>query len=269
MKSILIFGAGNMGGVLAKGLCSSSRKYNVQVYDLHFEKSENVAQLTKAHAIRNLSEVTQPFDVLILCVKPQDLNKVSKNLKNIVGPNSVVVSILAGVKISSIEESLGHSGAIVRTMPNICALVGEAATALCDNQKLSENLKVEISEIFETIGTADWIKEELLDAVTGLSGSGPAYLYLVIEAMTLGGVKMGIPQRIAAKLAAQTMLGSAKMVLSSGTHPAVLRDQVTTPGGTTIHALHELEERGLRAMLMEAVKIATERSVALGKKDNI
>lgn len=148
-------------------------------------------------------------------------------------------------------------------MPNIAATVGAAATGMCSNGRADAGALTLAEGIFGAIGEASWTREGLLDAVTGLSGSGPAYIYMVIEALTEGGVKMGMPRTLAANLASQTVLGSAMLVKATGLHPAVLRDQVTTPGGTTITAIHELEERGLRAMLMHAVETATKRSAHL------
>jgi pyrroline-5-carboxylate reductase len=150
-------------------------------------------------------------------------------------------------------------------MPNIAATVGAAATAMAHNAACDEAHRGLAEKIFGAIGEADWTKESLMDAVTGLSGSGPAYLYMVIEALTDGGVKMGIPRTLSHRLATQTVLGSAMLVKETGLHPAILRDQVTTPGGTTINAIHELEDRGLRAMLISAVETATNRAAHLRK----
>ncbi len=266
LRNILIIGAGNMGGALAKGLCSSGSSYSVCVHDTHSDLLTNLHSRLGVVAIPDLDKTPLEFDVIILCVKPQDLDGVSQSIVGRIKAETVVVSILAGVTIDSVRESLKFNGAIVRSMPNICATVGEAATALCHNDCITTEQQSGVLEIFNTIGVADWTKESLLDAVTGLSGSGPAYLYMIIEALADGGVKMGIPHNLASKLAVQTVLGSAKLVQETNEHPAVLRDQVTTPGGTTIHAIQELEERGLRAMIMRAVQTATERSAHLRKK---
>jgi pyrroline-5-carboxylate reductase len=177
-----------------------------------------------------------------------------------------VVSILAGITISDLHDYLKFDGAIVRAMPNICATISEAATVLCENEFVTEAQKGIVAQIFSAVGDVSWSKEAHLDAVTGLSGSGPAYVYMVIEALTDGGVKMGLPRQLALQLATQTVIGAGKLVKQSGLHPAVLRDRVTTPGGTTIHAVHELEAHGLRAMLISAVVTATEKSADLRKK---
>jgi pyrroline-5-carboxylate reductase len=165
-------------------------------------------------------------------------------------------------RIASLFE---HHGAIVRAMPNIAAKVGAAATGMSTNSQCSPDQMKKATEIFSVIGEAIWIREDLMNAVTGLSGSGPAYIFMVIEALTEGGVKMGIPRDIARALATQTVYGSAALLKSTDLHPAIFREQVSTPGGTTISAIHELEERGLRAMLMSAVATATKRAEELEK----
>ena len=177
------------------------------------------------------------------------------------------MSVLAGTTLSQISGELGHQGPVVRAMPNIAATIGCAATAMCGNSELvSENTSL-AELIFKSVGEAYWTKEELMDTVTGLSGSGPAYIFMVIEALTDGDVKMGLPRDLARSLSTQTVLGAASLVKSTGKHPAILKDLVSTPAGTTISALHELESHGLRHMFVSAVQKATERSIELGKLD--
>lgn len=266
-ERILIVGAGNMGGALAKGLKGSGLE--VEVHDVHEQRVADLAQKTGAKVRKTLAPAAgQQLDVaaLVFCVKPQDLATLASELKGRIAPGCLVVSILAGVTIADVEEALAFKGSVVRAMPNIAATVGAAATAMCHNAICGEMHRQLAERIFGAIGEADWTKESLLDAVTGLSGSGPAYLYMIIEALTDGGVKMGIPRQLAHRLSTQTVLGAAMLVKDTGMHPAVLRDQVTTPGGTTISAIHELEERGLRAMLISAVETATNRAAHLRKK---
>ncbi|MCX6105789.1 MAG: pyrroline-5-carboxylate reductase [Proteobacteria bacterium] len=261
--SVLIIGTGNMGAALARGLSGSG--FRVAIHDIH---SDRVAELADKHKIRAVTDPAAELahiSAVIFCVKPQDLSTVTSPLSGKILDSTLVISILAGTPISAVEEALNFKGAVVRAMPNIAATVRAAATAMSANEACTDQQKMLAERIFRAIGEADWIKEPLLDAVTGLSGSGPAYLYMVIEALTDGGVKMGIPRALAARLATQTVLGSALLVKETGLHPAILRDQVTTPGGTTISAIHELEERGLRAMLISAVETATKRSAALRK----
>ena len=182
------------------------------------------------------------MDYIILCIKPHDLSKL--DLTKFLHKRLTIVSILAGVKINDIQKSLAFTGKVVRVMPNIPALIGMAASVLCASENVDQSNKDIVEDLFNAIGEVYWADEKHMDAVTGLSGSGPAYIYMVIEALTDGGVKMGLPRNIATPLAVQTVMGAAAMVKETGVHPAVLKDQVTTPAGTTISALAELEERG-------------------------
>jgi len=268
LTEVLIVGAGNMGGALARGLAHTGG-FKVRIHDVHAARAADLAKTGGFEAVselRDLASVLPKKGALALCVKPQDLAAVSAQLKDKIPKECLVITILAGVTTGDVEAALNFPGGVVRAMPNIAATVHAAATAMCANGACSEEQKILAEKIFLAIGTADWTKESLLDAVTGLSGSGPAYFYMIIEALTDGGVKMGIPRALAAKLATQTALGAAMLVKETGTHPATLREQVTTPGGTTIHAIHELEDRGLRAMLISAVETATKRSAKLRKK---
>lgn len=259
---VLIIGAGNMGSALVKGIQGSDlNDVNLTVHDIHPEK-------LKIDGVATLAELNGPlnFDVVVFCVKPQDLTLVVDKVKEDLSNKTCIISILAGITINDIENALGFKGSVIRAMPNIAAVVGEAATALSANDAVTEAQKELASNLFNAIGDSVYVKESLMDAVTGLSGSGPAYIYMVIEALTDGGVKMGIPRNLAQKLATQTVLGSGVLVKTTGLHPAILREQVTTPGGTTIHAIHELEERGMRAMLISAVETAANQSAKLRKK---
>ncbi len=265
---VLIIGAGNMGGALARGLKASARgAFAISLHDVHAERLTALAEATGARALVDVADgELKGLKAVVLCVKPQDLAVIAGRLKGRIDPGTLVVTILAGVTMEDVEHALGHGGAIVRAMPNIAATVGAAATAMCENGRCDKGQTALAEMMFGAIGEADWTREALLDAVTGLSGSGPAYLYMVIEALTDGGVKMGIPRLLSQKLATQTVLGSAMLVKATGLHPAILRDQVTTPGGTTIAAIHELETRGLRSMLISAVETATNRAAHLRKK---
>ena len=265
-ESILIIGVGNMGTSLARGLLNSKlgEGITLRLHDQHIEHTEEFEKDHRVTIVPDLRREKSVDDsVIILCTKPQDLATVAGNIAGKIKESTLVISILAAMETSDIASLLKFKGAVVRAMPNIAATVGEAATALCKNSVCGEKQMALAHEIFTSVGTASWTKESLMDAVTGLSGSGPAYVYMVIEALTDGGVKMGLPRPLALELATQTVVGSAKLVQSTGKHPAVLRDQVTTPGGTTINAIHELEDRGLRAMLISAVETATERSKVL------
>jgi pyrroline-5-carboxylate reductase len=271
MSSVLIIGAGNMGSALARGLglseTPSPARFKVRIHDVHQDRLAEIAKPMNAQICGDLQKDALIDDAIVLCVKPQDLAAVATQLRGrIKKERTTLISILAGITLEDLTVAFATDGAVVRAMPNIAAMVGQAATALCHNGKLTQS-QIDLSAaIFYAIGTADWTKESLLDAVTGLSGSGPAYVYMVIEALTDGGVKMGIPRALSLRLATQTVLGAASLVKETNLHPAVLRDQVTTPGGTTIHAIHELEARGLRAMLISAVETATQKSAVLRLK---
>lgn len=264
-RSVIIIGAGNMGSSLARGLKKKNDGLALRVFD---HQAQKLAVLKKEGiAVVDGSKLKINDDIIILCIKPQDLEGfANKYFKGKQG-KSLIITILAGTTMEEVGEVLHHSGAIVRAMPNIAATVLSAATAMCANDACSEKQRKWAEEIFGSVGEAYWTEESNMDAVTGLSGSGPAYIYMVIEALTDGGVKMGMPRDLSAKLATQTVLGAATLVKVSGIHPAILKDQVTTPGGTTISAVHELESHGLRPMLISAVVTATERSALLRKKN--
>lgn len=266
-KRFLIIGLGNMGSALAQGLLGSglSKNLTLRLFDLHDERLLAFRDRKKVQLLSSLEGQKFDDDVIVICTKPQDLKSVATHLQGKISGKSLVVSILAAISTTEIGTVLKFAGGVVRAMPNIAATVGAAATAMCKNEVCSPEQMHSAHEIFSSVGTAAWTKESLMDAVTGLSGSGPAYVYMVIEALTDGGVKMGLPRPLALELATQTVLGSAKLVQETKMHPAVLRDQVTTPGGTTIAAIHELEAHGLRAMLISAVATATERSATLRK----
>jgi len=265
---VLIIGLGNMGGALARGLLSGTckREIDLRLIDVHESVRNELAEKYKVTAYSDLVDCTLDEDIIFLCIKPQDLSVVCDSIKNRIKKDAAIVSILAGVTIEDLENALDHKGPIIRSMPNITATVLESITVLCANENCSSDQKSDVSAIFESVGEVVWGKESHLDAVTGLSGSGPAYIYMVIEALTDGGVKMGLPRKMAHVLATQTVIGAGKLVKESGLHPAILKDRVTTPGGTTINAIHELEAHGLRSMLISAVVTATEKSKELREK---
>lgn len=263
-QNVLVVGLGNMGGSLVSGLLLNAPKYAIRVFDIDKAKSKQWGDAVEFYDIRKDSHLLE-CDVLFLCIKPQDFSEFCLHHAKIES-QTLIVSTLAGKTTDQIEKELNFSGPIIRCMPNIAATVSEAATVLTKNAKVKETHVEIIESIFSSIGTAHWVKEPLMDAVTGLSGSGPAYVYLFIEGLADGGVKMGLPRQLALALATQTVLGAAKLVKQSGLHPAVLRDQVVTPAGTTIAGLHELEKHGIRAMLMDAVSAGTLRSQQLREK---
>ena len=220
------------------------------------------ATATKLTAITSNADLMAAADVVVLAVKPQSLDAVLREVAPLVEPRHLFVSIVAGATLARLATALGPTARLVRVMSNTPALIGAGATGVAGGSADDAAL---VEKLFAAVGTAVRVAEPLLDAVTGLSGSGPAYIFVLIEALADGGVRAGLPRDVALKLAAQTVLGAAKMVVETGTHPAALKDAVASPGGTTIAGLHALERAGFRAAVMDAVKAAADRSAELGK----
>jgi pyrroline-5-carboxylate reductase len=261
-------GAGNMAGALMAGFLRSKAvdASNLRASDAH---AERLAELSAAHGIQthtSNAELVRWANVLVLSVKPQIVPAVLSECGASIGADHLLVSIAAGVSIRVLEAGLAAGARVVRAMPNTPALAQAAATALSAGS-LATKSDVEISTtLFDAVGRTVVLDEHHLDAVTGLSGSGPAYVMLFIEALADGGVKMGLPRDVAQLFAAQTVYGSAKLLLDTNEHPARLRDMVTSPGGTTIAGLAALEARAVRGAIIEAVEKATARAAELGKK---
>ena len=266
--SIGFIGAGKMATALAIGFLKSGLTTSAQLIasDVHEGARVDFGALTKARTTSNNLEVAKASRIVLLAVKPQHMEGMLRELGTVLTPQHIVVSIAAGVTIARMLKWLGTEDArIVRVMPNTPALVQAGASAFSIGGKATRDDAALVLQLFSAVGVAVETSESQLDGVTGLSGSGPAYAFQIIEALSDGGVRVGLPRTIATQLAAQTLLGAAKMVLETGEHPGVLKDAVTSPGGTTIAGLHELEKGGLRAALMNAVVAATARSVELGK----
>ncbi len=231
-----------------------------------YEKSrESFAEATGATVTASINGL-RSCEVILLCTKPLDVvNALADAAVMAVGAPRLVISIAAGVTLGTLESAVSENFRIIRAMPNTPALVGHGAAGYCLGRRATPADAATAQALLGAVGLAIVVPERLMDAVTGLSGSGPAYIYLVIEALADGGVRAGIPRADALRLAAQTVLGSAAMVLETGEHPAVLKDMVTSPGGTTIAGLAVLESHGLRSALIEAVGAAAERAAELGK----
>jgi pyrroline-5-carboxylate reductase len=210
-------------------------------------------------------DVADAAEVLILAVKPDQVGGVLEEISDKFTKNHLLISIAAGVPLAKLEQGLGSGARLVRVMPNTPALIGQSASAFAVNKAATTEDAAMAQKLFSSVGLAFQVKEHLLDAVTGLSGSGPAYVYCFIEALSDGGVAAGLPREVATRLAAQTVLGSAKMVLETGHHPGALKDMVTSPGGTTIEGLHELEKGKFRGTVISAVRAAAEKSRKLGQ----
>jgi pyrroline-5-carboxylate reductase len=267
-KRIGFVGAGNMAGALIKGLLHSGTvgPAQIQASDV---REERLAELAAEHRISTTidnAKLAAWSDIVVLAVKPQVIDKVMAPIARALRPHALVVSIVAGVPIESIESRLPPETRVVRTMPNTAAIALAAATAISPGTHASDQDLALARQLFEAVGRVVVLEESLLDAVTGLSGSGPAYVMLMIEALADGGVKVGLHRETALLLAAQTVYGSAKLLLETGEHPGRIKDSVTSLGGTAIAGLHTLEAGGLRTTLIDAVESATRRSIELGEK---
>jgi pyrroline-5-carboxylate reductase len=260
-------GCGRIATAIAQGLVKASVVGPSQLTgsDPSAATRESFTKASGAPVVADNLSVLSGSDVIVLAVKPQHMPAVLKEIARGVEARHLFVSVAAGVPISAMASALGHNTRIVRVMPNTPCLVGAGATAFARGAKATEVDASLVERLFSTIGIAMEVTEPLLDAVTGLSGSGPAYVFQVIEAMSDGGVRSGLPRTVSTRLAAQTVLGAAKMVLDTGEHPAALKDGVASPGGTTIAGLHELERGALRGALINAVEAATRRSQELGR----
>lgn len=255
-------GAGRMAtalvqGFAAAGLVPSDRAIASDVYE---NARAALRHETGAATTADNLEVVAASDVVFLAVKPQVIDAVCRQLKPALGDHHLVVSIAAGVTLQQLALGLGGKRRIIRVMPNTPCLVGASASAYCRAAHATEEDGRLVHQLLSAVGVCFELPESLLDAVTGLSGSGPAFVYLIIEALSDGGVRMGLPRDVSTTLAAQTVFGSAKMVLETRQHPGALKDAVASPGGTTIAGLHELERCGVRGALMDAVEAAARRS---------
>jgi pyrroline-5-carboxylate reductase len=264
-KRLAIIGAGKMGGALAGGIvrCGAMLPSNITLFDAHAALARDVAARSGCKSAATASAAAAAADIILIAVKPGVVPRVLTEIGSGISREQLVISIAAGVRIEKIESLLPEGVPVVRAMPNTAALVGEAATGLSAGNHAGPEHLSWAELLFGAIGTTAIVEERLLDAVTGLSGSGPAYVYLVIEALVDAGVKAGLTRDVARQLSAQTVYGAAKMVLETGEHPAKLKDDVTTPGGTTIAGLAVLERAGIRIALIDAVEAAAQRSKEL------
>ncbi len=267
-QTIAVIGAGNIGRALIGGLLSgkevdaghirAARRNPAMLDDLKTQFPGIQAGSDNVNAVTGAS-------IVVLAVKPQMAADVLAEIRSHLNEQMLFVSVLAGVTTDTLRETIGIDIPVVRTMPNTPMLVDEGATAISSGRFATEEHLALVRRMFEAVGKVEIVPEYLMDAVTGLSGSGPAYVYMFVEALTDAGVKQGLPRPTALRLAAQTVYGAAKLVIETGKHPAILRDEVTTPGGTAIAAVAELESHGLRTMLINAVATATARSEELSR----
>jgi len=260
-------GAGNMAEAMIRGLVRGGHVAADRIV-ASGPRRERLDQLAAAYGVdvtTSNAEAARKSGVVVLSVKPQILDKVLREIGDQLQPGVLVVSIAAGVDTAAIEDAIAPGVRVVRAMPNTPALVGAGATAIAAGRHASDADLATARALFEAVGIAVVLDESHLDAVTGLSGSGPAYIFLILEALADAGVKVGLSRRDAQRLAAQTVMGSAKLLLETDEHPGKLKDMVTSPGGTAIAGLHTLEQGGLRTTLINAVETATKRARELGR----
>ncbi|MDE3159692.1 MAG: pyrroline-5-carboxylate reductase [Acidobacteriota bacterium] len=263
MKRIAVIGAGNMGSALVGGILKvgvADRDHLIATVRTPERAEELAAKYDIPVTAGGNPEAAARADIVVLAVKPGTLPKVLEEIRETLRGSQILLSLAAAVPISLIEKLTDRTMPVFRAMPNIPVVVEEGATAVSANTHCTTEQRALIESIFRAVGVVVFVEEELMHAVTALSGSGPAYVYMVIEALIAGGLKMGLSREVSTRLAEQTVLGAAKLVRETMLHPAILRDQVITPGGVTISAIHELEKHGLRSMLISAIETATHHS---------
>jgi pyrroline-5-carboxylate reductase len=264
-KRVAVLGAGKMGGILLKALLEKqllSTKTTVATVQ-HEEKARSLSKKLGIPVTTDNRAAARNADIILLCVKPQIVDQVVEQIRSSVTKNQIIISVAASVPTSRIERVLKRAVPVVRAMPNTPCVVGCGMTALCKGKfATAQHLEI-ASTLFGVVGRTVVVDEKLMDAVTGLSASGPAYIYIILESLAEAGVKVGLPRDVATLLAAQTVLGSATVVLETGEHPAQLKDTVTTPAGCTIDGILELEEGKLRVTLIKAVVKAAQRAKEL------
>jgi pyrroline-5-carboxylate reductase len=266
-SQIGFIGCGKMAQAIIEGIINSGKVRPTQIIaNAKTEKTlTNVKDKYGIYITDSAKEVAKFADVLFIAVKPDLYKEVLTSVSDCIRENSIIISIAAGITIEFMEDACGKPVKVVRTMPNTPSLVGEGMSAICTNERVSVEELAVVKAIFESFGGVEVIEEYLMDAIPAISGSSPAYVYMLIEAMADGGVLQGIPRDKAYKLAAQAILGAAKMVLETGMHPGELKDNVCTPGGATIEAISTLEKNNFRATVLEAMDNCTKKSVALKK----
>jgi pyrroline-5-carboxylate reductase len=268
VEVVAILGGGKIGEALLTGLLRGERTpADVVVVEKHPERASYLAETYAVKAL-DVPEAAAAATTLVLAVKPQDIEALLAELAPVITPQHLVVSVCAGITTGRIESALGPEVSVVRCMPNTPALVDEAMTAVAAGTHADEAHLATAETLLRAVGRVVRVPESQLDAVTALSGSGPAYFFYLVEAMIDAGILLGLPRTLAAELIVQTAIGSAKMLRDSGEHPVQLREAVTSPGGTTISAIRELEVHGVRAALLAAIEAAARRSAELGAAES-
>jgi pyrroline-5-carboxylate reductase len=267
-ETIGFIGSGNMGEALIKGLLKSGMAASHQVLanDIRTFRLDYIKETYGVSVYADLAEMAVRCHILVLAVKPQDVPAALKTVASLAWPpERLLISIAAGVTLTALEGALPAGSRVIRVMPNTPALILSGATAMARGTHALDRDMELAAEIFNAVGRVVIVQEKVMDTVTGLSGSGPAYVFLFIEALTDAGVRMGLARDVAGLLAVQTVIGAARMVVEMNERPAVLKEMVTSPGGTTMAGLHVLEKGGMRGLIMSAVEAATLRSQELGK----
>ena len=268
-KRVAVLGAGKIGGILLQALLKNgmlspnSTCATVQ----HPERARSLEEKLKISVQTDNVAAARGADVIFICVKPQMVRDVVREISKEVGPRQLLISVAASVRTSLIEQELSGQVPVVRAMPNTPCSIGYGMTALCGGKYARSEHLGTATAVFDVVGKTVVVDEKHMDAVTGLSASGPAYIYIILESLAEAGVKVGLPREVATLLAAQTTLGAAKVVLDTGDHPALLKDAVTTPAGCTVDGVLELEEGKLRVTLIKAVVKATQRAKELASPD--
>lgn len=265
-KAIGFIGAGNMGGALIKGLSGKRELFDLHVYDINTALTEQLSDQYPVRIAESIAELTAACEIIIAAVKPKYMEKVAQQCAKFLDASSLFITVAVGLPIAFYENILGKNKKIVRTMPNTPALVGEGMTVFCCNQNVSIKEEQAIKDIFSCVGKVEPMEEVMMNEVTALTGSSPAYVYMFIEAMADAAVQSGLPRNVSYRLAAQAVLGSAKMVLDTGKHPGELKDMVCSPAGTTIEAVAALEQKGFRDCIITAMKECTRRAREIGRE---
>ncbi|MDD2310044.1 MAG: pyrroline-5-carboxylate reductase [Desulfuromonadaceae bacterium] len=267
VRKIAFIGGGNMAEAIMRGLSHEDADVGICVAEISPKRRDEIAaKFPHVRVVSDAAEAAEWGEVVILAIKPQQADGAFDLIQPVVTADKLVISIMAGIPCAKIEANLISGCRVIRAMPNTPALIGAGATAVCQGRKASSSDLDLARQIFSLVGIAVSVEEKLMDAVTGLSGSGPAYVFTFIEALSDAGVKNGLPRDVASRLAAQTVLGAARMVAETGEHPALLKEKVTSPGGTTIAALHALEVGSFRGVVMNAVEVACLKSKELAGK---
>ena len=265
-QKLLFIGVGTMGKALIKGVIDSGNKTEIKAIEKNIQTLDKIKNELNIDIYSNqaVESPVKDADIVIICVKPQDVKTSINSLKSYLKPDSLIISIAAGISTSYIEEILDKPNPVIRAMPNTPCLIREGITVVSRGTHAQDNHISIAKELFSNVGECMELDEKHMNAVTGLSGSGPAFIYLIIEALSDGGVMEGIPRKTATKLAAHTLLGASKMVLQTGKHPAELKDDVSTPAGCTIGAILSLEDGRIRSVLARAVQEASKIASSLG-----